>query len=87
METFNETIVLVSMYFFVIFEALGHDVKTTFLIGYLVIGVISLHILTNMFLIIRKTFYFKLQKLKLWQAKRNYKTHRKRLQAGIALRH
>ena len=60
METFNETIVLISMYFFVIFEALGHDVETTFVIGYLVIGVISLHILTNMLLIIRQTFYLKL---------------------------
>ena len=87
MESFNEAIVLVSMYFFVIFEALGHDVETTFYIGYGVIGIISLHILTNMLLIIRETFYLKLQSLKLWQAKRSYKGQRKRLQQGIALRH
>ena len=53
LETFNEFFVLLTMYNFVGFEAMSNLIDGPFLLGYLAIGLVSLHILVNILLIVR----------------------------------
>jgi hypothetical protein len=51
MEIFNEVLIMFTVYTFMIFSDFVQDVDTKFMVGYLAIGFVAIHLLVNIGLI------------------------------------
>jgi hypothetical protein len=51
MEIFNEVVIMLTVYTFMMFSDFVQDVDTEFVVGYLAIGFVGIHLLVNIGLI------------------------------------
>ncbi len=57
MEIFNEVVIMLTVYTFMIFSDFVEDVDTEFVVGYLAIGFVAIHLLVNFGLIGLHSFF------------------------------
>ena len=57
MEYFNEFILMMTMYSILCFTPFVGDLYTQFYMGYVTITIVCLHLIINLFMIFKSTFY------------------------------
>ena len=72
-ESINEIFILLTLYNFVGFEALTDSIDGPFHLGYIVITIVSLHIVLNILIIVFSTLLEKKLAIRIWWAKFKYK--------------